>query len=512
MSQDLTPYREPVPPAAPTAPPAETGVPLAYRVAGVALIVNAVYVLAEAALGVGTFGARAPGMMIGSAVVDVVLAWALLQGSERVRTWILFRIGAGFILSFVTGAASSDWATVAMQAAYAAAVFGLLVGRPGRARLVASLLLVGLCFAGEALGLLVLSGALDRPLASLAAQSPEYVHPNPREVRGVRGSYRLPLPPAWIAHTQASAHAANELNDQWITNPAHDAHVLVIAETIAPDHVADAALVLRTMIDRIRGSGTDARELPHRELAGHPGVPFAEIEVTLSPDGGGASQRLRYRLAAFVAGPQMVQLIGFADARAPARTWQGVSDAMRGFELLPFEGLPNNAGGADGQDHVAAVPGGVLRGRAFDYTMRVAPGWYLRNQAEAAAELATADRWLVVPYSYGTLYVTGERAEAGIVFDHQMYVREFRRVVGPGVTVWRGEEALHLTAGEGTLVRYDAVDEGVRRRWIVGLVTTQTEAYSVVGSSTVEHYAEFEDAMREMISSFVPGGANPAGR
>ncbi len=431
--------------------------------------------------------------------------WALLQGSERVRTWILFRIAVGTLFSFVTHAASSDWATVAIQVAYAVAIFGLLVGRPGRARLVASLLLVGLCFVGEALGLLVLSGALDRPLASLAARSPEYVHPNPREVRGVRGRYRLPLPPAWIAHTQASAHAANELYDQWITNPAHDAHVAVIAETIAPDHVGDAAVVLRTMIEHIRGSGTDARELPRRELAGHPGVPLAEVEVTLAPNGGGASLRLRYRLAAFVAGPQMVQLMGFADARSTAETWQGMSDAMRGFELLPFEGLPNNAGGANGEDHVSAVAGGVLRGRAFDYTMRVAPGWYLRNQAEAAAELATVDRWLTVPYSYGTLYVTGERAEAGSVFDHQMYVREFRRVVGPSVTVWLGEEALHLTAGEGTLLRYDATDEGVRRRWIIGLVTTEAEAYTVVGSSTVEHYAEFEDAMREMISSFVPG-------
>lgn len=505
MTPDLMPYRQPAePPSAPTPAPA-----IAPRIGGAALVINGLFILAESALGVADQAEHHGPPLVGPAVFDVGLGIALCLGNERVRPWVLFRTVAGLLVFGALGAARGDWGLVAFQVVISLSLLGLIAGRAGRVRIAAATVTLGLCFFLELIGLVFLRGGLDNLATTAASLNPSFVHPTPAELRGVRGRFRLPVPANWMAVTQQAAHADNALTDQVIAHPATDSRVFVISETIRPDQFMDPQRLLQTMLDNGRQSTTDFRELRRATLPGHEDVPLAEAEATLPPvPGAPAPVRVHYYFAAVVSGAQTIQLTGFHAVTAPEPTGRAVLDAMRGFEVLPMEGLPGNAGGADGRDHVQPVEGNVLRGREFQYELRVSPGWYLRNQADAAADNNVIDRWLLRPYENTSLFVLAERADEGTAFTTELYVDAVRRSLAVESPTWRDPEALLTRGGEGTLLSYDTTVEGRTMRFLVGVVVTPTVAYRVVASCDTTRFAAREAEMRAMIASL--GFAPPA--
>ncbi len=502
MNVVTTPYRQPVEPPAPPPPP------LGLRLGGAAMIVNALLVFAETALTAGQVEAAhdPPGLqgppMFGAALFDLALGVSLVRGNERFRGLVVVRIVLGLLLHTLLAAARKDWAVAALQVVVSLSLLGLIVGRAGRARMTASLVGFALYLSVATLGLVALRAGPNFIASAVASVSPAYVHPTPSAVQGVRGRYRLPVPAGWMLHTQANIYAVNPLVDQWLTDPSTDAHVMVVAETIRPDQVADPARLLQVMVDNVRTRGTDFRELRRGALPGRPEVPLADAEITPRPEPNTPNARLGYSLAAFVRGPQLIQVTGFYPASATPATKRSVLDVMRAFETLPMEGLPGNEGGADNQPQVTAVDGAVLRGREVGYTLRVAPGWLLRNAAAVHAENPLIDRWLMVPYEGASLFVVAERAEPGTELSPRLYVEALRTSLAGEITAALADEPLRTPAGEGVLLRHQNAVDGTMQSRLIAVVVTPSIAYRVVAVCPTARFAEREAEMRAMIGSF----------
>ncbi len=496
MNHETTPYRQPGDPPPP--PPIE----LASRLGGAALVMNALFVFVELALGGITPPPSVGQPSVLPGIIDIALGVALLRGNDKVRGWVLARIVIGAVIFGLLSASRRDWWMVASQLVVSLSLLGLIAGRAGRSRMIASLVGLTIYFATATLGLVAMRGGRNLIASTLASVSRDYVSPTPSEVLGVRGRYRLPVPAGWRVHTQANTHASNPLVDQWISDPSTDAHVMVVSETIRPDQFAQPGRLLQVMIDNARRGGTDYRELRRGTLEGRPAVPFADALLTSREGVGSPPLRLEYRFAAIGSGAQMIQVTGFYAASASDATRRSVRDAMTGIEPRAMEGLPGNEGGAAGEPHVVPVQGGVLRGRAYGYTLRVPVGWYLRNEAETRADNPRIDRWLVLPYENATLFVMVESPGAGMEYSPSLYLAEVRRMLSRESVAWRPDEPLRTQAGEGTMLRYEGTVEGVLQTWFVGIIVTPSAAYRITAMCASASLAAREASIRAMISSF----------
>src|SRR5262249_14027511 len=132
------------------------GLPMAARVAGVVLMINAVFVFAELFLP----GRNGPdGGPLNSPVhivVDLAIGFALARGVDKWQKIALARVALGALLFTGVSLAKQDWFGAGAQVLFSVALLGLLWGNAGSARLAVSLVGVAVVFLAEGVGLYAL--------------------------------------------------------------------------------------------------------------------------------------------------------------------------------------------------------------------------------------------------------------------------------------------------------------------------------------------------------------------
>jgi hypothetical protein len=154
MTEGQNPY---APPAADIAPPppdrsfaAELrGDTRGRRIAGILLLANAALV-GFAALFVPQAGARGI-----SAVIDIAVAVALLRGYGSAANIALIRIAIAVVFALVAGV-GGNWETFMAAVPLALAFSLLLIGNPGKARIIVACVVFGLYYLLSVAGVVML--------------------------------------------------------------------------------------------------------------------------------------------------------------------------------------------------------------------------------------------------------------------------------------------------------------------------------------------------------------------
>ncbi len=226
------PYR---PPSASLAPPRsfssfnepdEETISLGARIAGVVLILNALTAFyTSVVLQVALAG---PSRST-SAVVDLILGGLLVLGQRKVVQLCIVRVVLGALLFLGLSIQSGDAASAVMQLALSGSLLGLLLGRPGSARLGLSSVVAAayMLFAGFGLHLGTRARSAE---ALLASKDIEVIGED--GVQGVAYDYRFDAPnPLWYVRSQAITKRENAVADQWLVRPDKDAHFIIIVES-----------------------------------------------------------------------------------------------------------------------------------------------------------------------------------------------------------------------------------------------------------------------------------------
>jgi hypothetical protein len=242
-SQRVDPAPEPV--LAPELIP----LPRGARLAGVFLLVNALAVVAEAALHASS---TMPGhTRIVAAIHDIVIGTMLMRGERKVLRWTIFRVCAGAAVFVSMGLTQSDYVGAGFQAAFSAALLMVLIGTPRRPRIVASVALFSMLMLVDTVALVGLAAGrnfLATPLLALRGE----LERAPERLTGAQRPWAMTTPRGWYLRPAAVAHKDNPLADRWLTRPDLDAHIMVISERIEGGLPLDPDVLARFVLENAR--------------------------------------------------------------------------------------------------------------------------------------------------------------------------------------------------------------------------------------------------------------------
>lgn len=287
----------------------EPAVPSSAKAAGMVLIANGLLqLLATILMGMGASPLAFGGLL--SVVIDFVVGGYLLAGREQALVWAKVRVGLGLVvLPFVQYAAGGA-VPAFFQAAFSAGLLLLLVGTPSTLRLGLGVAAAGLCLLLQMVGLVAM-GIGTNPLARfvLTAQADGAAV---KVVEGRAFRYRLQTTSdGWYVRKAELAKKDNPLADRWLIKPAHDAHVMVLAERVGPtDRVSMDAFA-----NVVLGNA--------RKVA--PGLSLVERKTLLNVQGPGLllhtratmqGREMEFYYGLYAREPEIYQLVAFSFRRS----------------------------------------------------------------------------------------------------------------------------------------------------------------------------------------------------
>lgn len=300
------------------------GFPVAARVAGGLLLLNAAALVAEKAL-LPTAGAGLGQAGLTSALIDLALGAMLLMGSEKVLPWARLRAGLGLLVLPVIYVATGHRLLAVVQLAFSSGLLGLLLGHAGSLRMALSTTVVLICLGLEGLGL---AGAAtgSNPLTrwTLAREiEPEAV----TSVTGGSVRYELRFPEGhWYTRKAAIAKKENPDADRWLVFPDRDAHVVVIAEVMPGGQVASMDKFAELVLQNLRGAVQGAEVVESGPLAS--GLQEARLVHTR---GSARGLRVETYHGLYIHGSYVIQVMAFCPQTAfPAleREFQEILSSM----------------------------------------------------------------------------------------------------------------------------------------------------------------------------------------
>ncbi len=235
-------------------------VPLGARIAGAVLIANVAASVIELFMPSLREANSGPLDSPIHVIVDLAVGIALLRGVAKWQKVAVVRVLLGVLLFGGVAASKSDWFLLGAQVAFSAGLLGLLVGAPGRARIGASLAAVSLLFGLECIGLYATATG-SNPLSGMVLSMKGDIKGQPVDhVDGARATWHLTVPPGhWYLRDAAAAAKDNALADRWLIDPAHDAHIIVIAEPLDPGAVLPVDAYMKAVLDNARSAATKFR-------------------------------------------------------------------------------------------------------------------------------------------------------------------------------------------------------------------------------------------------------------
>jgi hypothetical protein len=309
---------------------ADLPAPVGARIVGGVLIANAILVLIGSIIDIENV---APINPIGAAVMDIVLGIALVRGSRKIVVWVIVRVILGLLLFSGLAIASSDWASFWIQIVLSSGVLLLLVGNASRPRIIAAGALLSLYMVAAVAGLQQMATGRSF-LTPLYAKGLYDLEPfEPGRLHGSVVAYTIE-PPAdgWQLRTPEAARRDNPAVDHWLVNPAIDAHIIVIAESVDPGAELTVEALSAAVVSNFETAMEDfsLNDRVARTILGRQ----AEV-LDLSGTVGALS--IRYRVACVASGATAIQIICFAGPGVFPSVEQDFDNVIDSLFIGPWE-------------------------------------------------------------------------------------------------------------------------------------------------------------------------------
>ena len=299
------------------------------RIAGIVLIANGGFVIAEAVL-LSNAGAAGALARPHTSAVDILLGLALLVGVPAVLPWVKFRVVAGALVFPGMYLFQGDPVMAGVQVAFSAAVALLLFGNSGGLRIATAGLVVTGLFCLELLGLQQILTGRSPLLASVSSITYDLEPLTSSEFTSEAQPYRIQLPESgWERRSEAAARADNPLAEIWLVQPEMDAHVLVIGESVDAGQEIPIEPLVEAVIANAREGATEFEVLEQKPLASFNTI-GRRIDASAVMDG--LPVRLRYGV--FAEGRHGIQLICFAQPAAFEIAASECDAVFASFEVL----------------------------------------------------------------------------------------------------------------------------------------------------------------------------------
>lgn len=299
---------------------------LSQRIAGAALVLNAVFLGLEAIY--FTEGA-VESREYSSIVISLMLGGLLLAGVEKALLWAKISVIAGAVLYTAKYVAAQDLFMIGFQLAFSAGLLLLLFGRPHRIRIgIAVALLLGY-FGLEVLGLQQeFTG--QHFLTSHFVQARNDLEPLTGDtVTGLVAPYTFGVDSArWMSMTQAGIQAENPVVDRWLVQPEYDAHLFTIPEVLGEEEY----IPLDDLVDAVIANGQEGSEQftvnERKPLASHPGT-GVYLDATVVFDG----DPYRFHYGIYSIDNAAIQVVCYAFEESFAHIEADCSRAIESFAL-----------------------------------------------------------------------------------------------------------------------------------------------------------------------------------
>ncbi|MBI5532537.1 MAG: hypothetical protein HY898_07470 [Deltaproteobacteria bacterium] len=494
---------QPVPagePFSPVAPPANTPRPdrnkatLGQRIAGALLILNAVFLLAQATLTpfLPDAGGPRPGMFLGSALLDIAIGITLLVGNRKLATLAIIRAALGLVV-FTALYVMTDPLAAVFQVAASTGMLLLLIGDAKKARLLVGSIVFGLYLAvASASLLLVTAGKL--PLAALVLKATGAIEPIPsKTVTGHAVRYSLKLPDdRWFVRKDSLAKKDNPLADRWLIRPDIDAHILVIAE-----HVPGAVVPLDPYTDEVLNNAKKAStkfSLKHRAAIEGRAEQARVARVTATVD----KLDLEYMFGVYAAYDRGFQVVAFAPAKSFDKIAGDFEKMITSFELPPEVIDPPVPA------EVEPAPVGHLIGVSFPYTLE-APSdrWHLRKADVVRKENPLIDRWMVRHEKDAHVFVVAEHAP-GSVLPIEAYtdavLQNLRERSSDLKVISR--EPMAWDPQHTRLMRLSSTIDGKAIEYWFAAIVAQDRGFQVAGFTAATLFPGMDKEIRQAVESF----------
>jgi hypothetical protein len=296
---------------------------IGQRIAGPILVANGVLVMLERAMAMDGEGFSNP---VGS-LIDIALGLMLLAGRKDVLGFTKFRAVAGGLVFGGIYLAQGDMTMMALQLIFSAALIALLFGDAGKPRMavaaVAAIGLMGL----ELIGLQMIHSG-ESPAIMMSALYD--LQPIESEVlESATHPYRMRAPgEGWERRSDESAQIDNPLADLWLVEPAWDAHIMVIAETVEPGYEVDIETLAEVVVDNARAGAEDFDLASQKYLAGVSTL-GKQLDARAVIDG----NEMRFRYGVFANGRHGVQVICFAGEKSFPNVEKACDAVLGSFEF-----------------------------------------------------------------------------------------------------------------------------------------------------------------------------------
>jgi hypothetical protein len=265
-----------------TKQPSDRTLTLAQRIAGAALLLNAIFLGLEAIF--FTEGA-VESREYSSIVISLVLGGLLLAGIEKALLWAKISVIAGAVFYTAQYVAAEDVFMIVFQLAFSAGLLLLLFGRPHRIRLGIGVVLLLAYFGLEVLGLQQeFTG--QHFLTSQFVRARNDLEPIKEDtVKGTVAPYTFEVDASrWMAMTQEGIRVENPVVETWLVQPQYDAHLFTIPEVLEEDEYIE----LDDLVDAVIANGQEGSDKftinERKALPSHPGT-GVYLDATVVFDG-----------------------------------------------------------------------------------------------------------------------------------------------------------------------------------------------------------------------------------
>lgn len=466
------------------------------RLAGGLMIVNAIILLLEKATMPDTGAGLPTGLPTATvvpAIIDLVIGAVLLNNNSKVVGLAIVRVVLGLLLFGGAFVVKADYLMASFQVVVSASFLLLLVGRAGRARIVAAIVLFAGYLAMEALGAYVIMTGHNPLGTTFAALRGDIDGAPAGEIAGISSAYTIRAPSdEWYLRDRRAAKIDNPLADQWLMRPSLDAHVAVIDEHV-PGLAMPVDLLASAVLDNMRSAGRGVEDLGREPLA-----KFPDNGRLLHVRGTIGGEDIESLVAVVSIYEHSYQVMALAPRGNFARVEAELRAAIESF-------TPPAVRVSAPAETVPGPPGRVV-GLAANYAI-TAPSdkWFLRETEAARRDNADADRWLIRPDVDAHVYVIAEElgtAEFGADDVAAMVEQQIRSAMTEPDIGPRGPFAGDSTRGRTFHVKGKVGDMALEYDYAV--VVAGTRAFQIIGFSRAEFYPQVKDDLRRALESFEP--------
>ncbi|MEW6368698.1 MAG: hypothetical protein AB1714_29060 [Acidobacteriota bacterium] len=279
------------------------GLPLSVRIAGVALVLNGIFLILERLLQPELMKGTGPTSSPAGALVSVVVGGFLVANRRRALGWARVMVILGLVIFGGWYAIDHDYVMMAAQTAYSGSLLLLLFGTPSVLRMSGAVAVLGLYFLIETASI-VAPVAVARQVLFLQG---EIVSDPAKIIAGRAAPYRVAIPgDDWYLRPEGRAKGDNPLADRWAINIRNGANLMIIVEQLPAGSTLDLGAFAGAVIENLKSASTRIEVVKNEPFQARQYGQFVHARIEVE------GQKLEYYCGLYVAGRTAFQVVAFA--------------------------------------------------------------------------------------------------------------------------------------------------------------------------------------------------------